>query len=166
MKVLGLDPALAALGHATLFWDEQGVELLEYGTLETPPKTSEGSRLHIIRMWLQTFLEVRQPALVVLERPFFHGKLAYNSLPLGMAYGVIVETCEAAGVKLAEYPPRVIKHTVSGNTSAKKPQMRQAVSERLGVPLLKGRDDGIDGIAIALTHILKEQHEQEAMRRA
>lgn len=165
MKVMGIDPALASIGHAVLFWDDQGVELLEYDTLETPPKTAEGSRLTQIRAWLESFLDVRQPHLVVMERPFFHGKLAYNSLPLGMAYGVILETCTRAGVRVVEVVPRDVKYTVTGNTSAKKPQMREAVSTLLGVPLLRGKDDGIDAIAIALTWIIKEQRDQEEVAR-
>lgn len=165
MRILGIDPALAAVGYSLVWWDELGAVLQEYDTLETPPKTAEGSRLTQIRTWLESFLDVRQPHLVVMERPFFHGKLAYNSLPLGMAYGVILETCTRAGVRVAEVVPRDVKYTVTGNTSAKKPQMRAAVSQILGVPLLKGKDDGVDAVAIALTWIIKEQKEQEELAR-
>ena len=96
MRVMGIDPAMASIGHALLFWDEAGIVLQEYDTLETPPKTSEGSRLRIIRSWLESYLEVRQPHVVVMERPVFHGALAANSLPLGMAYGVMAETIDRA----------------------------------------------------------------------
>ena len=61
MRILGLDTALASMGYAVLFWDEQGTELLEYDVFTTPAKTDEGDRLHAIRLWLQSFLSVRQP---------------------------------------------------------------------------------------------------------
>jgi Holliday junction resolvasome RuvABC endonuclease subunit len=83
-----------------------------------------------------------------------------------MAYGVIVEACERAGVRVVEYPPQVIKKAVANSAKAQKPQMRAAVQAYFGVDRLRGKDDGIDGIAIALCHVLKEQKEQEEMRRA
>lgn len=165
-KIMGIDPALACIGYGVLDLDHDNVvTLLEYDVFETPPKTAEGSRLKLIRSWLDTFLEVRQPQLVVLERPIFKGAMAYNSLPLGMAYGVIVEACARAFVPLKEYFPRDVKYTITGNTLAKKPQMRAAVSERLAVPLLKGKDDGIDGVAVALTHVLKMAKDAEEVAR-
>lgn len=165
MKVLGLDTALASLGYAVVHWDDEGPLLTEYNVLTTTPKETEGQRLKTIRAWLESFLEVRQPDLVVLERPILRGKIVYNALIIGMAYGVVLETCARAGVKVKEYFPTDIKYTLTGARGTKKPAMRVAVSERLGVPTLKGADDGIDAVAIALTWIIKEQHDREEVAR-
>jgi crossover junction endodeoxyribonuclease RuvC len=155
MNIVAFDPAIAALGFAWLWTnpeDSADVELREYGTFETPAKTSEGSRLLAIRRWVEVFLEVRQPGVVVLERPAFHGQLAANSLPLGMAYGVLKVACEVAGVPVIEYAPNTIKKAVTGDGRAKKAMVRKAVKERFGGGL-KGRDDGFDAVATGLTHI-------------
>lgn len=166
MKVAAFDPAIGALGYA-LLWvnpeDATDVELQEFGTLKTTPHRPEGERLLVIRRWLESWLESRQPGIVAIERPQFffgsHGNtgrsagLAANALPLGMAYGVIVSTCEAAGVRVIEYPPQVIKGAVTGNGRAEKPAIRRAIKDRFG-QALKGPDDGFDAIAIGLTYAL------------
>jgi crossover junction endodeoxyribonuclease RuvC len=175
MKVMGLDPALASIGWATLFWDDQGVDLLEYDTLETPPKTTEGSRLVIIRRWLETFLEVRQPNLVVVERPsFFLGGgrgfkgagagVAANALPLGMAYGVILEACERAGVRVVEIGPSQVKKWGAGKGRASKADVRAAIKARFGAGL-KGKDDGFDAVCVALAHIEMTEHDRKEVAR-
>ena len=156
MRIVGLDPALASLGHAALWVnpeDAADVELVEYCTLETPPHRPEGERLLLIRRWLESFLESRRPTIVVLERPMFRGHLAYNSLPLGMAYGVIAVVCEAAGLRTQEYAPNTVKLLACGKGlgNASKRQVRAAMRARFDAKL-KGKDDGIDAIAIALAH--------------
>ena len=155
MNIVAIDPAIAALGFAWLWTDpddSRDVELREFGTFETTAKAPEGERLLAIRRWFEVFLEVRQPGVVVMERPAFHGQLANNSLPLGMACGVIKVVCAAAGVPVLDYAPNTIKKAVTGDGRAKKTLVRKAIKERFG-GTLKGSDDGFDAIATGLTHI-------------
>ena len=154
MNIVAIDPAIAALGFAWLWVnpeDAADVELREFGTFETTAKAPEGERLLAIRRWFETFLEVRQPGVVVMERPAFHGQLANNSLPLGMACGVIKVVCASAGVPVVDYAPNSIKKAVTGDGRAKKTLVRKAIKERFG-GTLRGKDDGFDAIATGLTH--------------
>ena len=48
---------------------------------------------------------------------------------------------------------------------AKKKDMRAAVSLALGVPLLKGADDGIDAIAVALCRVKRDAVDQAQLFR-
>lgn len=165
MRVLGIDPAIAALGHSLVYHDEQGAVLQEYDTLETPPKSPEGQRLKQIRAWLDSYLEVRQPHIVVMERPILRGAIVYNALTLGMACGIVLEACARHGVPTKEYFASDIKYTLTKNRSAKKPAIRAAVSAYLEVPLLKGKDDGIDAVAVALCHVIKQDAERMEVAR-
>ena len=169
MRIVGLDPALASLGHAVLWCNPENpadVELVEYGTLETPPHRPEGERLLLIKRWLESYLESRRPTIVVLERPMFRGHLAYNSLPLGMAYGVIAVVCEAAALRVQEYAPNTVKLLACGKGlgRASKAQVRAAMRTRFG-HAMKGKDDGVDAVAIALAHAKRLEEDKPVIWR-
>lgn len=166
MLIMGIDPALAALGHAILWVnpeDSSDVELVEFDTLATPPHTDPGERLLMIRRWFESYLPSRQPTVAALERPPFFGKQAYNILNLGMGYGEALCCLTAAGVRRVEYAPQTIKLVAAGKGNANKVEVRAAIKARFG-DSLKGRDDAFDAIAVALTHA-KRMQEEETCRR-
>ena len=167
MRILGIDPALAAVGYAMVWQGEEpaDLELLEYDTFTTPAKTQEGYRLLLLRRWLEAFLEVRQPNVLAIERPGLAGRAYANGLPLGMAYGVILCCAQAAGLRVVEYTPQTVKLWAAGSGRAQKPAVRAAIKARFGDGL-KGRDDGFDAVAVALTHALKGAEEVAQMRGA
>ena len=166
--ILGLDPGLASVGHAIIHVrpEDGAVTLVEYGTFTTPAKTAEAERLIEIDTWLATYLSVRQPAAVVLERPYPTARMLSNVLIVGMAYGCLVTAVHKARVGVVlEVNSMAVKAAVGLPRGAPKKDMRAAVSRVLDVPLLKGADDGIDAIAVALVKATRDAVDQAQLFR-
>lgn len=162
MRILGLDPGMATTGYAILWLGDAGaVELVEYGVFETPPGEPEHARLARLHNWLCTFLSVRHPEAVAVERPYPNPKMAAAIVTSAAAWGVIVTAAARAGVRVvADYQPSAVKAAAGVKRGAKKAAVRAALSERFGAKL-RGRDDGLDAIAVALAHVATLQREAE-----
>jgi len=165
---MGIDPGLASVGHAIIHVrpEDGAVTLVEYGTFTTPAKTAEAERLIEIDAWLSTYLSVRQPRAVVLERPYPTARMLSNVLIVGMAYGCLVTAVRRARVGVVmEVNSMAVKAAVGLPRTALKRDMRAAVSLALGVPLLKGADDGIDAIAVALVKATRDEVDRVQLAR-
>ena len=179
MLILGIDPAIATIGYALIDLGHEPGELtlVEYNVFQTTVRADEGLRLSAIRTWFETYLSTRQPDVIAFERPQFYfgarglsaatsAGLAANALPLGMAYGILKEVAHRAGVRcVTEHNPPAVKAAVGLAKTDRKTKMRTAVSEALGLPRLKGLDDSIDAIAVALAHIKRDAVDQAQLFR-
>jgi len=161
VRILGIDPGLAAVGYALLWVGDTpaDVELVEYDTFETAMGKPERERLADLRRWLSVYLADRCPDVVAVERPFPMPKLSYNIVPVSAAYGVLVEA--AASVRVfRDYGPQVVKAAVGVKQREPKKLIRKAVQERFGARL-RGRDDGLDAIAVALAYVRDLERESD-----
>ena len=78
-----------------------------------------------------------------------------GQLVLGHARGVILLAAEQAGITIAQYPPATIKKTVVGAGGAPKAQVGSVVARLLRLKEAPRPSDAADGVAVALTHILR-----------
>ncbi len=82
----------------------------------------------------------------------FNARNPRSALVLGHARGVILLAGAQAGLRVAEYAPREIKQSLTGNGAARKEQVRFMVMRLLGLrdepPL-----DQSDALAVALAHV-------------
>lgn len=152
MRILGIDPGLATLGYGLIEINDDGSRIVAKGALKTPAADPEVWRVRQVYTWASESVARWLPDAVALERPNINknSPLFFNAVPLGMAYGALAVAF--AGQDLHEYQASQIKLAVAGHGKAKKPQVRQAVALYFGLDELKGIDDAIDGVAIALTH--------------
>ena len=74
---------------------------------------------------------------------------------LGHARGVVLLAAEQAGVAIAEYAPATIKKTVVGAGGAPKAQIGRVVARLLRLREAPQPADAADGVAVALTYILR-----------
>jgi len=74
---------------------------------------------------------------------------------LGHARGVILLAAEQAGLAIAQYPPATVKKTVTGAGGAPKAQVGRFVARLLRLTAAPKPADAADGVAVALTHILR-----------
>jgi len=68
---------------------------------------------------------------------------------------VILLAAQQAGVEIAEYEPRLVKKAVVGTGSALKPQVAYMVAQILRLRTPPEPADAADGVAVALTHVLR-----------
>ncbi|HTS87937.1 MAG TPA: crossover junction endodeoxyribonuclease RuvC [Gemmatimonadales bacterium] len=155
MKVLGVDPGTGATGYGVVETGERGsFRLVECGVIRTASRSPLPTRLHQVYAGLVELIARHRPDLLAVEEAF-HAKNARTTLVLGHARGVILLAAESAGVTIAEYSPAVIKRTVTGRGAAHKPQVGFMVAELLRLRHPPQPADAADGVAVALTHLLR-----------
>jgi crossover junction endodeoxyribonuclease RuvC len=75
---------------------------------------------------------------------------------LAHARGVILLAAEQSRLSIAEYTPAMIKQTVVGRGAALKPQVGYMVAQVLRLKAPPRPADAADGVAVALTHLLRQ----------
>jgi crossover junction endodeoxyribonuclease RuvC len=68
---------------------------------------------------------------------------------------VVLLAAQQAGILIAEYPPATVKKTVVGVGDARKPQVGAMVARLLRLRQAPKPSDAADGVAVALTHLLR-----------
>ncbi|MEO8032003.1 MAG: crossover junction endodeoxyribonuclease RuvC [Gemmatimonadota bacterium] len=155
MKVLGIDPGTAILGYG-LVEGGRGTasRLVECGVVRTAARSPLASRLQLIHQELVGLIERLGPDVLAVEG-IFYGKNVRTTITLGHARGVILLAGQQAGLRIAEYAPRLVKSTVVGRGGAAKPQVGYMVAQLLRLTSAPRPADAADAVAIALTHILR-----------
>lgn len=161
-RVLGIDCGTAITGWAILSTDPQdkgrwqskdGVQLHDFGTIETHKLTPEPQRLLELGQHLQALIAEFKPDEVAIEELFF-SKNVTTALKVSQARGVVIYVAAQTGVAPSHYNPMQIKQRITGTGSAKKPQVMFMLRQLFKLPETKLQDDAADAVAIAYTHIL------------
>lgn len=159
MRVLGVDPGTAATGYGVV---ETGNgarrggcgELVECGVITFPRGRSLPHRLAELHAEIAELIRRHRPTALALENAFYH-KNVRTTLVLGHARGVVLLAAQQAALAIAEYSPATVKKTVVGRGGATKPQVAAMVARLLRLRQPPRPPDAADGVAIALTHILR-----------
>lgn len=155
MKVLGIDPGTTATGYGVVETGDRGsLRLLECGVIRPAARATLAARLVEIHAELTRLIARHAPDVVAVEEAF-HARNARTTLVLGHARGVILLAAEQAGAAIAEYSPAKIKQTVTGRGAALKPQVGFMVAQLLRLKAAPTPSDASDGVAVALTHLLR-----------
>ncbi len=158
MKVLGVDPGTAATGYGVVETGN-GVpgrfgRLIECGVIRFPRGRTLPHRLEELHAEIAALIAKHRPTALALENAFYH-KNVRTTLVLGHARGVVLLAAQQEGLDIAEYSPATVKKTVVGAGGATKPQVAAMVARLLRLRQPPKPSDAADGVAIALTHILR-----------
>lgn len=155
MKILGIDPGTAVVGFGVVEGNPgRPAHLIECGVLRTTPKTPLAERLHSIHLGMTDLLARHEPDAVAVEG-IFNSKNVRTTIVLGHARGVILLAAEQAHVPIAEYSPATVKQAVVGRGRAAKAQVGYMVAQLLSLRSAPTPPDAADGVALALTHLLR-----------
>lgn len=153
--MLGIDPGTAVCGFGVV---RTGVDrratLLECGVVRTRATESLPDRLMTLADALDDLLERHRPDALALENVFL-GRNARTAMVLGHARGVVMLSAARRGVIVAEISPREVKRAVTGTGAATKPQVAAMVARLLRLASAPEPSDAADGVAIALTHLIR-----------
>jgi crossover junction endodeoxyribonuclease RuvC len=141
-------------GVVTAGGTERAVRLVECGVVRTRPDLALAARLAILFDGMTEILERHRPDAVAVEG-LFHGRNARSALILGHARGIVLLAATRAGLAVAEISPAEVKRAVTGTGSATKPQVGAMVMRLLHLTSSPAPADAADGVAIALTHLLR-----------
>jgi crossover junction endodeoxyribonuclease RuvC len=151
MVILGIDPGSITTGYAFLEQSGKGFKVLEYGTFHAPANRDLEDRLVHIVTELEALLDKYRPDALAMEGVFF-AKNAKSALVLGHIRGAVLVACCKRGMSFNEYPPKVVKQSVTGDGSASKEQVANMVFAQLGIEKGDLPLDASDALAIAWTH--------------
>ena len=151
MRILGLDPGSRICGYGLI--DERAGDLryVECGVLTAPEDRAMEDRLGEIARGLREVINEMKPTCVAVEDVFVHPQNPRSGLALAQARGMALAVIGLAGLRVASYPPTVVKKTVAGIGGADKGQVARMVQALIGLRSLP-RADASDALAIAITH--------------
>lgn len=130
------------------------LKLIECGVIRPGARDPLPARLHVISDGINELISRHHPDVLAIEG-IFYSRNARTTMVLGHARGVILLSAEAAGVSIAEYPPAVVKKTVVGRGAALKNQVGYMCAQLLRLKSPPEPADAADGVALALTHLLR-----------
>ncbi|MEW6180110.1 MAG: crossover junction endodeoxyribonuclease RuvC [Chloroflexota bacterium] len=152
MLVVGIDPGVATTGYGVVKDTSEGVCLVDYGVVTTPPKMPLAERLLVLHQELEKIIQLHRPESAAVEKLFFQRNVT-SAIAVGQARGVALLTLAENRIDVSEYTPLEVKQAVAGYGAADKKQVQQMVKALLGMDVIPKPDDAADALAIAICHI-------------
>lgn len=149
--ILGIDPGTVVLGYGIIQVEKQKITLLSMGVVQLSKYEDPLQKLKIIFEKIQGLIENYEPDSCAIEAPFF-GKNVQSMLKLGRAQGVAIAAALTKDVEVAEYSPKKIKQSVTGNGNASKEQVAAMLQQLVKFDLQPKFLDATDGLAAAVCH--------------
>lgn len=149
MKIMGIDMSLTSTGWGVVEYDGYDFVHIAHGRIKTTAKQSWRYRLAKLHNATKQLIEKYQPDCIAMETVFV-GKNTKTALAHSEGRGSVVCAIPLT-IKFSEYHPSTIKSYVSGNGSASKKQMQEAVRLRLGLSK-RPQNDAADALGVAMTH--------------
>jgi crossover junction endodeoxyribonuclease RuvC len=153
VKVVGIDPGLAACGYGIVHESGGRLEAIAHGCWSTSAREDPATRLKTIYDGVAGLIAEHAPAAVALEESYV-GADARIALSVGQARGAVLVAAANAGVDCREYAPAQVKQAVCGYGRAEKAQMQRMVKMILALPELPTPHHAADALAVAICHAL------------
>jgi crossover junction endodeoxyribonuclease RuvC len=150
IRIIGIDPGLRRTGWGVVESDGVRLVYVASGHVGSDKDETLAFRLREIFEGLSSVLASFAPREAAVEETFVNDN-ARATLKLGQARGIALLAPAMRGLKVAEYPPNLIKKSVVGAGHAEKKQVQAMV----GFLLPKARFDSADeadALAIAICH--------------
>lgn len=133
IKIVGIDPGLAATGIGIVWGSPTSMAGYAYGTIRTPKTDSTAHRLLRIHEKFSDVLRQEAPDLMIVEDIFSLGKYPKSSILLGKVVGVVLLAGAQSGIQSLEAQVREVKQVLTGNGNASKEQVETAVRRHLNL---------------------------------
>ncbi len=108
-------------------------------------------RLLLIHQTIQEIITKYGAQELAIEAPFF-GKNVQSMLKLGRAQGVAIAVAMQKGLPVAEYSPKKVKQSITGNGNADKEKVWEMIKRILPLKNEIKYFDASDALAVALCH--------------
>ena len=150
VRIIGIDPGLRRTGWGIVEADGMRLSYVASGIVASDGAVDLGYRLRALYEGLLDVIVSYAPQEAAIEETFVN-KDARATLKLGQARGMALLAPAQKGLAIAEYPPNVIKKSVTGTGHAEKRQIQAMVAVLLPKARVDGADEA-DALAIAICH--------------
>jgi len=161
--ILGIDPGTRFLGYGLLRINNDKVTVLQYGVLNLTKYTTQGAKFLKIHERILGILEEFLPDEIAIESPFF-GKNIQSMLKLGRVQGMVMSLAFSKSIPIAEYEPKKVKQSVTGNGNASKEQVAKMVEIIGNIKLEAKMHDATDALGIAICHHFHHKNISSTMK--
>jgi len=156
VRILGVDPGSHRTGYGVIAQDGGNVRYAASGVIRPPTGAGRFDRLRVIFEEIRRVIEKEKPNQFAIE-DVFYSRNARSSLVLGEARGAAILAATMADLPVAEYSPREVKLSVTGNGAAHKSQVKFMLGRILGLEPPPESEDESDALAIAMCHAFREK---------
>ena len=149
-RIIGIDPGLRRTGWGVI--DSDGVRLsyVASGLITSASDEDLAYRLRELFEGIAGVIASFMPQEAAVEETFVNEN-ARSTLKLGQARGMALLAPAMRGLRVAEYPPNLIKKSVTGAGHAEKRQIEAMIGFLLPKARVQSADEA-DALAIAICH--------------
>ncbi|MCC5932653.1 MAG: crossover junction endodeoxyribonuclease RuvC [Candidatus Cyclonatronum sp.] len=152
---LGIDPGSRRTGYAVLSRSGTRFEALALGVLRAEQFEEHARRLQFIFEEIQGLMQQYKPHFCAIETPVY-GKDPLAMLKLGRAQAACILALSAGGLEVAEYYPKAVKKSITGNGNAAKEQVAYMLAKLLNLGEEAYPADATDALAVAWCHAMRK----------
>jgi crossover junction endodeoxyribonuclease RuvC len=153
VKVLGIDPGIAACGYGIVQESGGRLRVIAHGWWKTSARERPEARLKTIFDGVTALIAEHTPDAVAIEESYV-GADARIALSVGQARGVVLVAGANAGLPCSEYAPSTVKQSVCGYGRADKDQVGKMVKAILKLAEVPAPNHFADALAVAICHAL------------
>jgi crossover junction endodeoxyribonuclease RuvC len=150
IRIIGIDPGLRRTGWGVIETDGVRLIYVASGHLTSTADESLAYRLRELFEGISGVIGTWQPREAAVEETFVNEN-AKATLKLGQARGMALLAPAMCGLRVAEYPPNLVKKTVVGAGHADKRQIKAMIGFLLPKAKFESADEA-DALAIAICH--------------
>ncbi|MCF0165960.1 MAG: crossover junction endodeoxyribonuclease RuvC [Bacteroidales bacterium] len=152
--ILGIDPGTRILGYGVILVDERKAHYVDMGVVDLRKVIDHFEKLKVVAARVGELIEKYKPQDLAVEAPFYSPEKQNPQviLKLGRVQGAAIAAALGRGLNVAEYAPRKVKMSITGQGSASKEQVSLMLSKTLGMELKPQWLDATDALAIAMCH--------------
>lgn len=151
MKILGIDPGYAIVGHGVVEYSAGKFLYRSHGAITTPAGMDFSDRLEIIFDGICSLISENRPDAMAVEKLFFNTNTT-TAIEVAEARGGILLAAKKWKVPIFEYTPLQVKQAVTGYGRAQKSQIIEMTRVLLKLEKTPKPDDAADALAIAICH--------------
>lgn len=151
-KILGIDPGSRKTGYAVLVQqnNKYSIEICDVIRLDHIEDHTE--RLQLIFDEISRLVKKYKPDECAVETPVY-GVDPLAMLKLGRAQAAAILAVSNEGLEIAEYYPKAVKKSITGNGNASKQQVAFMLDKMVQLPDKNLSQDATDALAVAWCHL-------------
>ena len=150
IRIIGIDPGLRRTGWGIIESDGVRLSYVASGHLTSSADEALAYRLRELFEGIAGVIASFKPLEAAVEETFVNEN-AKATLKLGQARGMALLAPAMKGLRVAEYPPNLVKKTVVGAGHAEKRQIQAMIGFLLPKAKFESADEA-DALAIAICH--------------
>lgn len=150
IRIIGIDPGLRRTGWGIIESDGVRLGYVASGAITSGREDDLAYRLRELFEGLSGVIASFAPREAAVEETFVNEN-ARATLKLGQARGMALLAPALKGLKVAEYPPNLVKKSVTGTGHGDKRQIQAMIGFLLPKAKFESADEA-DALAIAICH--------------